>query len=130
MTAIAIESAALPSEGIQARLSLIESVEGEAVIPGEVGGPALRVTLDVTNATGEPFSTPAVVVNLYTGEGLSPAGPVLNPGGSPFPEKIPPGGSARGVYLFTVPSQERKNVTVEVDLAVGTPIVVFQGTVS
>ena len=130
LTAIAIKSEALPSEGIQARLALIESVDGEAVIPGEAGGPALRITLEVTNATDEPFLAPAVVVNLYTGANLSPAGPVLNPGGTPFPEVIPPGSSARGIYLFTVASKERENVTIEVDLAVGTPVVVFQGDVS
>lgn len=124
-----IADEASPVEGLSARLVTIESVQGEAVIPGEVGGPAIRVTLEVVNDTGQTLETPAVVVNLYVGEDLAPAGPILNPGGKPFPSSVPAGATASGVYLFTVPEDRRGDITVEVDLAVGTPIVVFKGAV-
>ncbi|MGV8846998.1 hypothetical protein [Tessaracoccus sp.] len=127
---VKITAEATPAEGITVRLVLIEPVEGIAAIPGEVGGPALRITVEVTNNTKDTFAAPAVVVNLYKGEALSPAGPMLKPGGVPFPNEIPSGRSATGVYLFTVGPDERDDVTVEVDLAVGTPIVLFQGPIS
>jgi len=69
-------------------------------------------------------------VNLYKGTELSPAGPLLNPGGKAFPDEIAAGASGQGVYLFTVAPDERDDVTIEVDLAVGTPIVLFQGPVT
>ncbi|RMB58147.1 DUF4352 domain-containing protein [Tessaracoccus antarcticus] len=108
----------------------IESVTGEVAIPGEVGGPALRITLEVTNSTPEDFDTPAVVVNLYKGAARSPAGSLLNPGSRAFPDKIAPRASAEGIYLFTVGPDDRDDITIEVDLAVGTPIVLFQGKVN
>ena len=78
----------------------------------------------------DDFAAPAVVVNLYKGTELSPAGPLLNPGGKAFPDEIASGASGQGVYLFTVAPDERDDVTIEVDLAVGTPIVLFQGPVT
>lgn len=115
------------SDGLGAELVKIESVEGVVTIPGEVAGPALRITLRVTNDTADDFATPAMVVNLYTGKDLTPAGPLLKPGGKEFPQTVPSGKSATGVYLFTVPKDQRDDVTVEVDLGVGTPVVVFRG---
>lgn len=125
-----ITEPATPTDGITARLVTIEAVEGEVTIPGEVAGPAVRVTLEVVNDTGQTLETPAVVVNLYIGGELRPAGPLLNPGGKPFPASISAGRSAQGVYLFSVSQDQRDNVTIEVDLAVGTPIVLFEGAVS
>lgn len=125
-----LDETAKPSRGLEASLVKIESVEGEAVIAGEVGGPSLRVTLEVSNDTRDAFATPAVVVNLYIGSDLRPAGPLMKPGGKEFPQSVKAGAIAEGVYLFNVPLDQRDDITIEVDLAVGTPIVVFHGSVS
>lgn len=127
---IEITAEATPAKGIEVHLLRIESVNGEAVIPGEVGGPAVRITVEVTNSTSEDFATPSVVMNLYKGKALAPAGSLLKPGGKPFPATIASGDSAVGVYLFSVDKDQRDDVTVEVDLAVGTPIILFHGSIN
>lgn len=115
---------------VRVELVSIEQVTGVANIAGEVGGPALRVTVEATNSGGAAFETPAVIVNLYMGDDRAPAGTVLEPGSRQFPGSIPAGASASGVFIFTVPEDARDAILIEVDLQVGEPVVLFEGTVA
>ena len=58
------------------RVSKIESVDGEAQGPGEVAGPALRVSIEVENTSGEDVAMDLALTNLYYGKdrdsGLGP----------------------------------------------------------
>lgn len=125
-----------PSEVVQAEdgmrvgLTSIESVAGQAAQPGEVSGPAIRVTVRLTNETGKPFNTSSVAVNGYSGKDRKPAGTLVLPGGVPFYGRIAPGESAYGVYLFSIPESARDDVTITVDYAAGVPVVVFRGSVA
>lgn len=114
---------------ITVELVSIEPVIGVANIAGEVGGPALRVTVEATNSGGAAFATPAVIVNLYTGDDRAPAGMVLEPGSRQFPGSIAAGASASGVFIFTVPEDARDTILIEVDMQVGEPVVLFEGAV-
>lgn len=116
-----------PLDGVTVRLISIESVTGEVVLPGEVAGPALRVTMEARNSGGLAVETPAVVVNLYYGPDRIAGNPFLQPGGKPFPASIPAGGLATGVYLFDVPESERGDILVEVDLLFESSVVLFEG---
>lgn len=127
---VPLEGEAEVSSAQSVVLRSIEAVDGEAVIPGEVGGPALRVTVESSNTSDIAIDTPAVVVNLYYGPDRIPAGSLLNPGGQEFPSSIAPGNTATGVYVFTVPVDQRDNVLVEVDVAVEEPVVLFEGAIS
>lgn len=115
------------ADGVLVRLAKVESVQGEAVQPGETSGPALRVTVRITNDTDVELSLRYTAVNLYYGSDLKPAPTVIKPGGDPFYGTVRPGKSATGVYLFTVPKDEREEVTVGVDYKPGQPTVVFKG---
>lgn len=117
-------------DGMRVGLTSIESVAGQAAQPGEVAGPAIRVTVRITNETGKPFNTSSVAVNAYSGKDRKPAGTLVLPGGVPFYGRIAPGESAYGVYLFTIPESARDDVTITVDYAAGVPTVVFQGSVA
>lgn len=127
---VAITETASASEKLQVRVVSIEPVQGEVVLPGEVAGPALRITIEASNGSSEDLATPAVVANLYYGPNQLPAGALLQPGSRQFPASIPAGETASGVFVFSVPEDQRDNVRVEVDLAIDEPVVLFEGAVS
>lgn len=116
-----------PLAGVSVRLVSIESVTGEAVLPGEVTGPALRVTVEARNSTDARIETPAVVVNLYYGPERIAGNPFMQPGGKPFPPSVPADGTSRGVFVFDVPESERNDLLIEVDLLFESTVVLFEG---
>lgn len=113
--------------GVVVSLPLIESVGGMAVLPGEVSGEALRVTVRVRNNSAAAVSLDTVVVNAYRGADRIPLESIIEPGGRPFAGSVPPGGEATAVYLFTIDVANRSDVTITVDLKAGTPTSVFRG---
>ena len=116
-----------PSPGVTSRVSLIEAVQGTAELPGEVGGPSLRVTVEVTNGTDAALDLTGAVVNLYYGADDAPALPLGQPGVQPFPSSAAAGAVASGTYVFNVPVDERGNITVELDLSVDSSTILFRG---
>jgi hypothetical protein len=126
---VPLDEAAEPADALEVELASLEAVEGIAEIAGEIAGPALRITVEATNRGTAALDTPAVIVNLYIGEDRRPANTIMQPGSRAFPPSIPAGGTASGVYLFTVPMEERDLILVEVDLAFGEPVVLFEGPV-
>ncbi|MET7135483.1 hypothetical protein SAMN05518682_3521 [Cellulosimicrobium aquatile] len=117
-------------DGVTVRLAQVEHVEGEAVAAGETSGPAVRLTVEVTNGTDAPLDLSYAVVNAYTGEDRAPAGRLVQPGGRPFEGELAPGESGTGVVLFSIPDADRDDVTVAVEYAPGTSTVVFRGDLS
>lgn len=117
-------------DGVTVRLAQVEHVEGEAVAAGETSGPAVRLTVEVTNGTDAPLDLSYAVVNAYTGEDRAPAGRLVQPGGKPFEGELAPGESGTGVVLFSIPDADRDDVTVAVEYAPGTSTVVFRGDLS
>ncbi|MCI2956175.1 hypothetical protein MN032_00615 [Agromyces atrinae] len=115
--------------GITIAVTGLESVEGEAQIPGEVSGPAIRVTVDLRNDSAETISLRQTIVNLYYGDSLTAGNPILQPGGAPLPEEVAAGASATGVYVFSVPADDRERVRVEIDVDIDQTIVLFEGPV-
>lgn len=108
-------------------LAKVESVQGEARLPGEIAGPAIRVTVHVKNGSSKALDVGNVRVNAYYGADQTPAGMLTAPGGKQFEGKIAPRTDADGVYLFTIPTSERDNVRITVDTAAGVPVAVFTG---
>ena len=118
---------AVGADGGVVSLARVEANEGAAVAPGETSGPAIPVTVRIENATDEPLDTAFVVVNAYSGTDRAPAPSLTKPGGAPFEGPIAAGESAEGVYLFTLPADDRSNVTIGVDYRAGEPTVIFEG---
>src|SRR5690554_4839785 len=56
--------------GVSASIAKLESVQGEAFRPGEVAGPAVRVTVQIVNATDAIVPLLATVVTAYYGDDL------------------------------------------------------------
>lgn len=118
---------ATPEPGVTVVVPKVEKVTGEANIPGEVGGPALRFTVDVTNGTGKTLDLRTVVVNAYYGPDRTPASPLLKPGGKAFESEVGDGGTARGVFVFNVPAEFQDKVELEIDPRIDAPIAIFTG---
>ncbi|MFI6424076.1 hypothetical protein [Promicromonospora sp. NPDC050880] len=121
------DAPATPQPGVTVAVAEVEEVEGEANLPGEVGGPALRFTIDVTNDTGETLDLRTIVVNAYYGPDRTPANQLLKPGGKAFEAESADGRTARGAFVFTVPADQQDRVELEVDPGVGSPVILFTG---
>jgi hypothetical protein len=125
---VAIDEPAEPEPQVEVRLTSLEAVEGEANLPGEVGGPSLRVTVTIDNATSAALDLTSAVVNLYYGADRVPAIDLLEPGKVDFPGNVTAGGTASGTFIFLIPVDERDDVTVEFDLSSDSTVLIFAGT--
>jgi hypothetical protein len=95
-------------DGVTVRVKSLDGVDGEATLPGEVSGPAVRAELEVYNASTAP-------VDLAT---------------SSFPASVAAGDTATGVYVFAVPADAQDDLRLTFDYAVDVPVVVFEGSTS
>jgi len=130
LDAVALDAPAAVGNGITAVVESLTAIDGTATGPGNVAGPALRATVQITNGTGAPVSLDAVTVELATGAELAPASPLDDASALPFSGTVAPGDSAQGVYVFTVPTDARDAVTVTVGYQAGAPVLVFTGSAS
>lgn len=124
-TPIDAPAEALP--GVQVQIVRLEAVEGTAQGPGEVAGPAVRFAVVVTNSTSTAVSLQTVVITVDYGSDRTPASELAEPGGSPLPGRVAPGQAAEGVYIFTVPIDQRDLVRITVDYSADVAPVVFEG---
>lgn len=124
---VAPTATATGADRVSVSLAKVESVDGKAVAPGEISGPAVRLTVKINNGASSQLDLGLTVVNAYTGKNKVPAGTVVLPGGRPFAGKLAPGQSADGVYLFVIPKSQRQDVSVAVDYGAGVETMVFRG---
>jgi hypothetical protein len=114
--------------GLTVQLASISAVEAEAKAPGEISGPALRVTVDAANDAGEAVSLDGVVVFLSYGDDRTPASQ-FGSSSDPLVGDLAPGGSRTGTYVFSVPPDQRDDVRVEISYTGSAPTVAFTGSV-
>jgi hypothetical protein len=127
---VKLDKPAQLAEDLTVRVVDVESVEGVGRGPGEISGPALRFSIEVTNSTGERVDLTSTVVNAYYGSDNTPASPLAEPGGEPLPATLDDGDSVVGVFVFSVPTDQREQVSVEFSYSVQTPTVIFEGPAS
>lgn len=124
-----IDEPATVEKGVTVSLASIESIEGTVTVPGDEAGPALLITVEAVNKSRKEISTPAVIVNVYYGDDETPAGILTRPR-EDFPPVLAAGETESGQFAFTVPTDQRDRIRIEVDLSVGSPVVIFEGAVS
>lgn len=124
------EEEASTDTGLVFAIERIDHVQGEAIGPGEIAGPAVRFTISIANGGRSDFDLATTAVNAYVGEDRQPAEELTNPGGRPFEGVVGPGETVTGVYLFVIDEDDRSDVTLVVDHAVDSPAVVFRGDVA
>lgn len=126
LSAVPLDGSATMPDVVSGRLVAVEAVQATGSGVGNVSGPALRVTVELTGA-GRPLPLDGSYVEVLTGPELTPASPVDDPSTTPLQGELPPGGTATGVYVFGVDEGARDDVTVRVQPAPGEPFLVFRG---
>ncbi len=116
------------AQGVTTRVRTMRAVNGVARGPGEVGGPAIQFTFEVTNSTTEPISLAEAVVNVEAGADRFPAEELSGSGSVPFPAEVAPGQKVSGVFVFQIPPEQRKTVRVLFHYEAVSPVAAFEGT--
>jgi hypothetical protein len=114
--------------GLTVRLSRIAAVKGKATAPGEIAGPAIKVTVLARNRADRVIGLNSVVVFVSFGTKHTPAS-ALSEGAWPLTGRLAPDKSQTGTYIYTVPAEERENVRVEISYSSKAPTVAFEGPV-
>lgn len=116
------------TDTVTAQIESIERMQAVGRGPGEVSGPALRVTFNVTNKGTEPFELNTTIVTLETEEG-TPASPVdSDPSAEPLIGSLAPGKSMTGVYLFLAPGVTDELIRIDFSTSIEEPVLVFRGS--
>jgi hypothetical protein len=126
--AVPLDQPAATGDGVTATVASVEAIDGTGQGRGNVSGPALRVTVSITNATDGTLDLGGVAVDLTHGSDAVPASPLDDPSQAPFSGSLDPGDTAEGVYVFSVPPDDRDPVTVSVGHRAGAPFMVFTGS--
>jgi hypothetical protein len=113
--------------GLTVRLVELTSVTGEATGPGQVAGPAIRVTVEVANTTDRTLSLAQTMVDLSHGEDRVPGMPLSGPGVTELPDSLPPGANSTASVVFGVPLDRRDQIRVVIRDNVDAPVIVFEG---
>lgn len=113
--------------GVTAEIVSMEAVDGVAQLPGEVSGPAVRVTVRLTNGSDGVVNLSRVLVDVSYGADRTPGLALGEPGAEPFIGELAAGSTAEGIYVFGVPIEARDRVQISVAYDVTAPILVFEG---
>jgi len=113
---------------VTAKIAEITPIQATATLPGEISGPAVAVTVEVDNGSADTIGLDSVTVTLTDSAG-NPASTVSGSTGE-LSGALAAAGSAKGMYVFTVPADARNPVTVTVNYSSGAPTLVFTGAVS
>lgn len=128
---VPIKTPAPFGDGVTANIVSVVPVQSVAKGPGEISGPAIKVTILLDNGTKAAISVNQVTVNVSYGAAANPSIPVTSdPSSKPFTGTVATGASVRGTYIFDIPKDQRSKVTISVSYAALSPIVVFTGAVA
>lgn len=124
---VPLDDAAAVKSGLDAKVTNMAAVDGEANGIGEIAGPAIRFSVEVTNDTDADVSTNSVVVSLEYGKDATPAGQLSGPDIADFPPVISKGKTATATYVFNVPVADRGLVRILLSVDASLPIAAFEG---
>jgi hypothetical protein len=127
LATVDLDARAEAGDGVTATVLSVDAIDGTGYGPGNVAGPALRIAVRLVNGTDAPLALDGVAVELTTGAEATPASPLDDPSRAPFSGTVPSGGTAEGVYVFSVPVDQRDRVAVSVGYRPGAPLMVFAG---
>ena len=100
-------------------LVTIKAITVGASTPGEVAGPALAVTVKISNNSSEAVDVDSAYVTLLDSQGQE-GQPTPEPPAAPFKGSLQPGASASGVYVFNIAKTQRNPITVSVTAGAAT----------
>lgn len=113
-------------DNVTARLTEVTPTTVTGTRAGEVSGPAIRVTVELSNATSSAIDLGTVTVNAYFGADTQPASPFDSATeGEPFTGSLAAGAKASGTYVFSVPEGQDDALVVTVSKDASSPLVTF-----
>lgn len=125
--AVPLDKTATVGTGLSAKVTALSAVEGEATGLGEIAGPALQFTVEISNGTGADVPADGVLVMLEYGKEAVPAMRLSGPGVTDFPAVMAKGQKSAATYVFNVPAEERAQVRILLSVDASTPIAAFEG---
>ncbi|WP_353648550.1 hypothetical protein ABLG96_17200 [Nakamurella sp. A5-74] len=111
---------------VTAQIVSLKAVTGVANGPGEIAGPALSVTLRVTNGSTKAIVLDGVGVTLTDSTG-GPTSTLAGPPSAPFTGTLAAGDNATGSYVFTIAADKRRPIKLSLSYSTEAPTVVFAG---
>ena len=126
--AVPLDSVGDFGTGLKVRLVGVTSEQAEASAPGEIAGPAVRVSVDAVNRGDDPVSLDSVVVFVSYGPDQSPASE-FGSLSEPLAGDLAPTGSRSGSYVYAVPPDALADLRVEISYTGSAPTVAFEGSV-
>jgi len=113
--------------GVEAAVSGLEAVVGEAEGIGQIGGPALRFRLSVANNTASPLDLSDALLTVESGPDREPCMELMGPGVTVLPSSVQPGQRVEATYVFLVPPEQRSKVLIRFNYSAAAPILAFEG---
>lgn len=113
--------------GVTARITDAQATQAKAELPGELGGPALQVTVEITNSADGVIDLDNVAVVLTNPSGI-PVPLISSRQVHGFAGQLAASGSASGTYVFTLDPADRAGARLSVKYSADTPTVVFTGS--
>jgi hypothetical protein len=126
---VPIDSAAELGDGVTARVAAVEAVEAQPFLPGEVAGSAVDITIEISNGSSDAINLDNVTVDLTDADDR-PATLITTRENRSLQDDLPPGDSRSGTYQFTIPVEDRAEVTLRVTYAAPKPTAVFEGNLA
>lgn len=127
LDAVRLDAEAPFGNGVVARISAIESTEVTSELPGEIGGPAVVLDLELVNGSEREISLDSVTVDLVDLD-RAPLLPLTTSPADPLSGQLAPGASSTGRYVFSVPVGDRDDVLLTVKYSGDAPAVVLTGS--
>jgi hypothetical protein len=126
LQAAPLTAQARPDTGVSVEVTDVRAVSTEARFPGEISGPGIAVTVHVANASADAIDLDNAIVDVRGADGTR-AVEVSGTPASPMSGSLPSGQEASGVYVFTIPQDQRNPISVRFSYAAETPTVLFVG---
>lgn len=118
-------------DGVTVKITKIEGVKSAGSGPGEIAGaPSVAMTIALVNGTNQPIPLNTVAVTATYGSAQTPASPSSGSPSAPFGGSVAARQTATGTYVFTIPVDQRGNVTVSMSYTANQPTVLFHGSVA
>ncbi len=113
---------------VTVRATKLAAINATAHGPGEIGGPAVEITLAFVNGSARRINLSNSVVTVSGSSGAQGL-PISGAPAKPVTGALTPGKSAVGRYVFTLAKSERAPITINVSYSPSAPVVLIVGRV-
>lgn len=126
---VPVRSAADFGNKVAVQVVKVVDVTSSGTGPGQISGqPSVALTLQLRNDSATAITVDNAIVNASYAPDSTPASAVDGPPAQPFRGSVPPAGVTSGVYVFALPPEARRQVSISVSYSADQPVVVFTGS--